>query len=439
MLQLFRKSGLALVAIFFVVNSSKVIAQNSIYNSIVAKDGSGQHTTIQAAINAVPDDLNSPWLIFVKNGDYDEQVIIPKSKKFIHLIGQDKEKTIIHHKLNVGSRPADEKLAGDLAWQYSVHNPQSKVYKLEGSVVTVEGSDFYSENISYVNDFGKDYQRGPQALAMKTPADRVAFNNCKFISYQDTWMTTSKDAHRHYVKDCWIEGAVDYFYGSGVALLEGCTFYNVRSGSVIVASCQNNAKFGYVFRDCIIDGNSSAADGKIKLGRPWHHSPKAVYINTTMRIPVAPEGWTNMGTVPELYAEYNSRDAQGNLLDLSKRKTEYQGRDKGKEFGISRATITKEEADECVYENLIPGTDKWDPRMMMKKLSSPKKVMVEHLRLKWSKVPGATGYLVSNNDQVVVITDNLFCTLPHSIDGIVKVFPINKYGSLGEAKVLTFK
>lgn len=37
-----------------------------------------------------------------------------------------------------------------------------------------------------------------------------------------------------------------------------------------------------------------AADGRLKLGRPWHNSPKAVYINTIMLIPVAEEGWTNM-------------------------------------------------------------------------------------------------------------------------------------------------
>ena len=74
------------------------------------------------------------------------------------------------------------------------------------------------------------------ALAMNTQNDRNSFNNCKFISYQDTWQTGLKsDNGRLYAQNCWIEGAVDYFYGNGNCFLEHCTFYNMRDGAVIVA------------------------------------------------------------------------------------------------------------------------------------------------------------------------------------------------------------
>ena len=317
--------------------------QNTIFHAVVAKDGTGDYTTVQSAIDAVPENLKSPWLIFVKNGSYEEQVIIPQNKPFIHLIGQDKERTIIHLKLNVGGKPdANTK---DLAyWHYSVYNPKSVVSHFEGAVVNINASDFYSENISYVNDWGVEAQNGPQALALKTKADRIAFYNCKFRSFQDTWMTTTRDADRHYVKECWLEGAVDYFYGGGNALVEESTLYNVRSGSVIVAPCHESVKYGYVFRNCVIDGNEQAADGKLKLGRPWHNSPKAVYINTLVKIPLAPEGWTNMGTIPALFAEYNSMDMNGKALDLSCRKTEYETGGKEKRKGECRATITSNEA-----------------------------------------------------------------------------------------------
>ena len=62
---------------------------------------------------------------------------------------------------------------------------------------------------------------------MNSQADCASFYNCKFRSFQDTWMTANNDVSRHYVKDCWIEGAVDYFYGGGDVLLENCTLYNV--------------------------------------------------------------------------------------------------------------------------------------------------------------------------------------------------------------------
>lgn len=202
------------VAAALTTASSQAIAQQQIFHAVVAQDGTGQYSTVQSAINAAPDNSESPWLIFVKNGSYNEQVIVPKSKRFIHLIGQDKEKTIIHHKLNVGGKPSGNEPAKQIRyWESSVHNPQAPTYKMKGSVVIIDAPDFYSENISYINDFGKDSQSGPQALAMQTNADKISFNNCKFQSFQDTWMTTRNDNDRHYVKDCWIEGAVDYFYG----------------------------------------------------------------------------------------------------------------------------------------------------------------------------------------------------------------------------------
>ena len=67
---------------------------SSPYQAVVALDGSGDYTSIQDAVNAAPDNRQEPWLIFLKNGSYREQVIIPATKTYIHLIGQDKNKTI---------------------------------------------------------------------------------------------------------------------------------------------------------------------------------------------------------------------------------------------------------------------------------------------------------------------------------------------------------
>ena len=245
-------------------------------------------------------------------------------------------------------------------------------------------------------------------------------------------MTSTNDSHRHYVKDCWIEGAVDYFYGGGDALLENCTLYNVRSGSVIVAPCHKDAKFGYIFRDCIVDGNASAADGKQKLGRPWHNSPRAVYIHTTMRIPLAPEGWTNMGAIPGLFAEYDSRDAEGNVLDLSLRKTEYDGRGPNNPpKGSCRATVTKEEADSYVYERIIPGNDGWDPRTMMEKLPAPQNLKKQGTKITWKAVSDAAGYIIFDNDQVVGFAQKPVFETGSVMKGNLKVRAVNRYGSLG--------
>lgn len=429
-------SFLLLANMFLVANGQNA---SSPFHMVVSVDGSGDYKRVQDAIDAVPDGCTEPWLIFIKNGHYNEQVVIPKEKTYVHLIGQDKEKTVIHLNLNVGGQPKDTDSKGKIAfWETSVHNPQSPVHKYEGTVVLVKGKNFYTENISYVNDFGVLAENGPQALAMNSQADCASFYNCKFRSFQDTWMTATNDTCRHYIKDCWIEGAVDYLYGGGDVLVENSTFYNVRSGSVIVAPCHTNAQYGYVFRDCTVDGNELAADGGQKLGRPWHNNPKTTYINTTMLIPIAEDGWSNMGTIPELFAEYNSRDKSGELLDLSKRKTDYEhtNRETGVVTkGTARATVTKAEADAMVYENMIPGKDGWNPRVMMHSLDRPGKPIYEDGLFSWQPVKGAIGYVVMDGEKVLGTTTSTSFPVK-KVSHALKVCAVNKYGSLGMKRVL---
>lgn len=246
-------------------------------------------------------------------------------------------------------------------------------------------------------------------------------------------MTTTKDNERHYVNNCWIEGAVDYLYGGGDVLVENSTFYNVRSGSVIVAPCHTESRYGYVIRDCVVDGNEQAADGHLLLGRPWHNSPRALYVNTEMRIPVAPEGWTDMGTAPGLFAEYGSRDSEGNSVDLSDRKTTYNytSREGVKCSGSSRTSITEDEASELIYANMIPGDDGWDPRTMMTRLPAPERVNVSPKSVKWTPVPDARGYIVLDGDEVAGFSTETSCVLSRSPRGEVTVKAVNAYGALG--------
>lgn len=417
--------------------------QYGIFQAVVAADGSGNFSSIQAAVDAAPEMRTEPWLIFVKNGSYEEQVVIPKEKPHIHFIGQDKHKTVVHFCLNSGGKPTGRESEGALAyWKVSVHNPSSQAYKHENSVVTIKASHFYTENISYINDWGVYAENGPMALAMKSFADCASFNNCIFRSYQGTWQTSSNDVYRHYIKSCLIEGAVDYFYGGGDVLAENCTFYNTRSGAIITAPCQKNAKWGYVFKNCTVDGNEAAANVRrwgVKLGRPWRNSPKAVYINTTLNIPINPEGWTDMGTIPELFAEYNTCDISGNPVDLSVRRTQYKykNRSTGEQItGTCKSLITKEEAGKYTYSNIICGADGWNPREMMRQLDAPCDLTCRNGVFSWKPVKGAAGYIVFDGECIIgfTVADTFFPV--SDINYTLKVCAVNKYGAVGKMEVL---
>jgi len=55
------------------------------------------------------------------------------------------------------------------------------------------------------------------ATAARIYGDKSFFYNCSFVGYQDTLF----DAYgRHYYKDCYIEGEIDFIFGSAQSYYE---------------------------------------------------------------------------------------------------------------------------------------------------------------------------------------------------------------------------
>lgn len=58
---------------------------------------------------------------------------------------------------------------------------------------------------------------GKQAVAFRISADTAAFVGCRFLGAQDTLYD---HLGRHYYKDCYVEGSVDFIFGNGLSLFE---------------------------------------------------------------------------------------------------------------------------------------------------------------------------------------------------------------------------
>ncbi len=405
------------------------------FDAVVAADGSGDYTTVQAAIDAAPDNVGYPYLIFVKNGEYDELVTVESNKTNIHLIGQDREKTIIKHYI----------MCDDATKPGSNANPNDPNYGRH-AVVEIGGSDFYTENIDYVNSYGVSTQNGPMALVWRTNADRLTAYNCKMRSFQDTWETSTKnESDRHYVKNCHIEGAVDYVYGGGNVYLDSCVLHNMRAGSVIVAPCHRTSEFGYVFESCTIDGNDVAMTGTCALGRPWHNSPKTVFLNTTAINEISPAGWNNMGAVPAIFAEYNTMDADGNPVDLSNRRTEYTYNEKQDDetyvqrSGSCKAVLTAEDVSKYTYENVVSGNDHWNPRQLMEPVDAPTNIKwyKDANYISWTPSQYAICYIVYDaDDNVLGFTKTASLTV-ESGKAPAYIKAVNENGSLSQPYSVT--
>ena len=67
---------------------------------MVASNGSGQSTNVQAAIMFVPSSSRThPAVIHIKPGIYKELIYVQREKRFFRLVGDDPEKTILTYHL----------------------------------------------------------------------------------------------------------------------------------------------------------------------------------------------------------------------------------------------------------------------------------------------------------------------------------------------------
>lgn len=254
---------------------------------IVSADGSGNFKTVQEAINAVPDFRNKTTTIFIKKGTYKEKLILAASKKHVKFVGEDLCKTIL---------------------TYDDYNQKKNIFGEEkgtsgSSSFYIYGEGFSAENLTFENSSGPV----GQAVAVWAGGDKLIFNNCRFLGFQDTLYTYGSN-NRQYYKNCYIEGTVDFIFGSSTAWFENCTLYCKKAGYITAASTADTTKFGYVLNNCKIKGE--APTSSFYLGRPWRPYAKVVYMNCELPDFIHAEGWNNWSKESNeqtaYYAEYKS-------------------------------------------------------------------------------------------------------------------------------------
>lgn len=283
-------AGLAVDAIGKAIPELAKYIRQSDY--VVAQDGSGDFFTVQEAINAVPDfRKNIRTTILVRKGTYKEKIIIPESKINISLIGED----------------------GAVLTYDGFANKKNVFGENMGtsgsSGCYIYAPDFYAENITFENSSGPV----GQAVACFVSADRAFFKNCRFLGFQDTLYTYSKQS-RQYYEDCYIEGTVDFIFGWSTAVFNRCHIHSKRDGYVTAPSTDQGKKYGYVFYDCKLTAEPEAT--KVYLSRPWRPYAQAVFIRCEIGKHILPEGWNNWGKKENektaFYAEYESRGEGAN-------------------------------------------------------------------------------------------------------------------------------
>lgn len=292
------------------------------YDFVVAKDGSGDFFTVQEAINAVPDLRGSRrTTILVREGEYKEKIIVPKSKINLSLIGQ-----------------------GNAVLTYDDYASKTNIFGEEmgtagSSSCYIYAPDFYAENITFANSAGPV----GQAVACFVDGDRAVFRNCRFTGHQDTLYTHGEG--RQYYENCYIDGTVDFIFGKATALFSGCQIHAKRKGGYLTApATPKGQRHGYVFSHCTLTADEGVE--QVWLSRPWRDYGQTVFLHCDMGSHIRPEGWHNWNKPHRektaFYAEYGNT---GTGADTSARAF---GKRLKNDKGYTMADI-------------LSGSDNWNP------------------------------------------------------------------------------
>ncbi len=245
----------------------------------VSLDSTAEYHSIQSAVNAAP---TTGATIRIAPGTYRGTVVIHKSN--IRLVGD-------------GSTPAQTVIVDD-------RSAGTAGGTLHSATVTVTGNNFFTENITFSNDWNRTHKQtyeGSQALALYLTGDKAVLSHVRLLGNQDTLYAASRNCHpdgnpckvaRQFFYHCHITGNVDFIFGDAKAYFEHCTIRSTpHHDGFITAQAKHypGEDSAFVFHDCRLTADPGAKE--VYLGRPWRPYATVVYLHTWMGPQIAPAGW----------------------------------------------------------------------------------------------------------------------------------------------------
>ncbi|KAL5579675.1 hypothetical protein UlMin_012117 [Ulmus minor] len=296
----------------------------------VAKDGTGDFTTIGEAVDRVPKKKDARFVIHVKQGVYVENVLLDKGKWNVMIYGDGKDKTIVSGSLNfVDGTPT-----------------------FATATFAVQGKGFMARDIGFINTAGPQKH---QAVAFRSGSDLSVYYRCSFDGYQDTLYAHS---NRQFYRDCDITGTIDFIFGNAAVVFQGCTIQprqplpNQFNTITAQGKKEVDQNTGISIQKCTFSAKDANLTALTYLGRPWKEFSTTVIMQSEIGSFLNPLGWkewVNNVDPPStiFYAEY-SNSGPGSSVDQRVKWAGY------------KPTLTLDEASKFSVEYFIQGPD-WLP------------------------------------------------------------------------------
>ena len=354
---------------------------------------------------------SSHFVIFFPDGEYeitkltgDEHGKSTFSPSHVSIVGQSVDKTIVWNTTNTEG----------ISTTATLYFPKN--------------NDMYMQDITLQNRGTYNSGNASRQVALQqNEGDKFIYKNVRLLSGQDTYYTKKG---RTYWEGGEIDGTVDFICGGGDVFFEGTKLVMTRNGGYITAS-QNPGDWGYVFNNAIIEVSNSSFNKTFYLGRSWGRA-KVIFLNTIMRAEPKAEGWgPDMNSAPQIFAEYNSKNASGGAINTSQRKTRFDG---GKD--PSTATTLKtvwnaNDAAKYTLANVLKGSDNWDPTKLTAQVNAPK-ISQEGAEIVWADDNNARAWVVFVNGKYKAnVTAPSFALDGVAVGSKITVRAANSMGGLG--------
>ena len=269
----------------------------------VSADGQGDFSTVQGALDCIPDSLGSEqdrYTVTVKNGDY-EELVYCRNKRFVTIEGESREGVVIHYRNNevFNPHPADIKT-----------NEVKGTFPSRRAAFAVDNcSDLVFRNLTIKTD-GKG-----QAEGLLVNGERNFFDNVYIVGDGDALQANGSC----YWLNCRIDGGGDTILGRGPSFFNRCTITS-RGAFMWIRNTEEN--HGNVFVGCHLKGLSPYAEiGRLpdNKGKNYPHA-ECVLLNCILEgIPAHGWGQTDEGAKTATILEFNSHDAEGRPVDTTGR------------------------------------------------------------------------------------------------------------------------
>jgi pectin methylesterase-like acyl-CoA thioesterase len=282
----------------------------------VAADGSGEFCTVQGAVDFVPQGNTAPVTVFIRSGVYYEMVNF-SGKEHLTFLGEDRKKTVLAYANNntfttslptiaVATAPA-RGFGGGGGTRRGLFNAQRV-------------SDLTLANLTLHNTTPQGGSQAEAIILNGTATARAILTNVDLYSFQDTLQINGQA----YLSHCYIEGDVDFMWGTGPCFFENCHATTVRDNAYYTQIRNTAANHGYVYKSCFFDGAPGISGNVLSRIDPVRFpASEVVLLDCTLTDAVSDVAWRFDGTNPVAgnthFWEYGSRTPTGDPVDFSKR------------------------------------------------------------------------------------------------------------------------